>query len=427
MPRALLLAAVTLASGCSGPAGQSEGCQAYARCEASLDAKNGTNLAVTVHGPNGTCWKDPLSSAACDTDCKNALAAAQKAAATNRLPGCEPGGVPYDGGVLCAAGNGGCDAHADCVETAGTVACTCQSGYSGNGTTCTALTTNPVPGLTNLGPPNVNAGSPSTTVALTGTGFAPTATAFFGTVALATTFASSSSATAVVPASELTTPGTRAVTVVNPAPGGGTSNALPFTVNSVAQNPLPVVTGAAAPAQVHAGSQGLVIQLTLTPATALATTEVVVNATAVPTDVRQRASGVVRASIPAALLASAGPLNVDVRNPAPGGGTVGAGTLDVAATGHAVPGFTALAPSSAAAGAGTLSLTLTGTGFADGGTLRVRAFPDDVVLVPSIVTPTSASVNLPAAQLADAGSFPVVFVNPGPGGGFSAPRTFTVQ
>jgi len=38
----------------------------------------------------------------------------------------------------CASGNGGCDAHATCANTVGGRTCTCQSGYSGNGLSCTA-------------------------------------------------------------------------------------------------------------------------------------------------------------------------------------------------------------------------------------------------------------------------------------------------
>ena len=48
--------------------------------------------------------------------------------------------------------------------------------------------------------------------------------------------------TAVIPASLLTAPGSFSVTVNNPSPGGGTSNALSFTVTAVApviQNIVP--------------------------------------------------------------------------------------------------------------------------------------------------------------------------------------------
>jgi len=37
----------------------------------------------------------------------------------------------------CAVNNGGCHSRATCTNTAGSRTCTCRSGYSGNGFTCT--------------------------------------------------------------------------------------------------------------------------------------------------------------------------------------------------------------------------------------------------------------------------------------------------
>src|SRR5262249_58095767 len=59
----------------------------------------------------------------------------------------------------------------------------------------------------------------------------------------ATTFVSATQLTASIPASDLTTAGSASVTVVNPAPGGGTSGALTFTIT--AANPRPHLTAPA--------------------------------------------------------------------------------------------------------------------------------------------------------------------------------------
>jgi len=48
---------------------------------------------------------------------------------------------------------------------------------------------------------------------------------------LVTTYGSSTTLTATVPSSDIKTAGTASVTVVNPTPGGGTSNAKTFTIN----------------------------------------------------------------------------------------------------------------------------------------------------------------------------------------------------
>ena len=37
----------------------------------------------------------------------------------------------------CSAGTDNCDANADCTNTVGSYNCTCKSGYSGDGVTCT--------------------------------------------------------------------------------------------------------------------------------------------------------------------------------------------------------------------------------------------------------------------------------------------------
>jgi len=49
--------------------------------------------------------------------------------------------------------------------------------------------------------------------------------------ARSTTFVNSGKVTAKILASDIATAGTATVTVKNPAPGGGTSNALTFTIN----------------------------------------------------------------------------------------------------------------------------------------------------------------------------------------------------
>ena len=39
----------------------------------------------------------------------------------------------------CAKNNGGCHTNADCTNTPGSFTCTCETGYTGNGLTCTGL------------------------------------------------------------------------------------------------------------------------------------------------------------------------------------------------------------------------------------------------------------------------------------------------
>jgi hypothetical protein len=83
-----------------------------------------------------------------------------------------------------------------------------------------------------------------------------------------------------------------------------------------------------------------------------------------------------------------------------------------------VPTVTSLVPANANAGSGILLLTINGTNFAIGATVTFGS--DPAALVPVTNTGTVITVNIPAADLATGGMFPVVVTNPGPGGGPSA-------
>lgn len=91
--------------------------------------------------------------------------------------------------------------------------------------------TNPVPFVNQtLVPTSVAPGSPAFTLTVSGTGFAPASVVKWNGVSLSTTFVTKSKLRANVPASNVAVAKTASVTVFSPAPGGGTSNAVPFTV-----------------------------------------------------------------------------------------------------------------------------------------------------------------------------------------------------
>jgi len=90
---------------------------------------------------------------------------------------------------------------------------------------------NPVPFLNQpLVPTAVSPGNPGFTMHVSGTGFVSGATVNFNRTPLTTTFVDSEHLTATVPAADVASAGTAAVTVVNPGPGGGTSNVVYFQV-----------------------------------------------------------------------------------------------------------------------------------------------------------------------------------------------------
>jgi len=91
--------------------------------------------------------------------------------------------------------------------------------------TSTALAQNPVPLINQpLVPDAAKPGGAGFTLTVNGTGFVSGAVVNWNGSALATTFISDSQLTASVPAANIATASTASVTVVNPTPGGGSSN-----------------------------------------------------------------------------------------------------------------------------------------------------------------------------------------------------------
>src|SRR5690606_11356783 len=84
--------------------------------------------------------------------------------------------------------------------------------------------TNPIPATTSLTPTSATAGGPGFTLTVNGSNFIAGSVVRWNGANRATTFVSATQLQAAIPASDIATAGTATVTVVNPAPGGGTSN-----------------------------------------------------------------------------------------------------------------------------------------------------------------------------------------------------------
>jgi hypothetical protein len=94
-----------------------------------------------------------------------------------------------------------------------------------------SATANPVPFLNQpLVPTAVPPGNSALTLSVSGTGFVSGATVDFSGTPLTTTFVDSEHLTATVPAADIASAETASVTVVNPSPGGGSSNPVFFQV-----------------------------------------------------------------------------------------------------------------------------------------------------------------------------------------------------
>ena len=116
---------------------------------------------------------------------------------------------------------------------------------------------NPVAAITAITPGSAATGSADLALDLTGTGFVPSSVVAFNGIGLMTTFASGTEVKATLPAASLSTGSAGSVTIVNPAPAGGSSTAVAFDVN----NPAPALI-AVAPASLTAGATATTLDIT---------------------------------------------------------------------------------------------------------------------------------------------------------------------
>ncbi|MGB9073098.1 MAG: S8 family serine peptidase, partial [Terriglobales bacterium] len=183
----------------------------------------------------------------------------------------------------------------------------------------------PVPTLTDIAPKPVPLQVPiggledraSIIVTLTGTNFVAGSVARWNGSKLVTSVTSSTQLQATVPNTVMKL-GTAQITVVNPTPGGGTSNVLVVSV----VNPFPVIANA--PRFVGAGAPAFDLNIYgngFTP-----TSVVRWNGSDRPT---QSGSIIAVAAIPASDVASLGTAQVTVFNPAPGGGSSDPWTISI--------------------------------------------------------------------------------------------------
>lgn len=197
----------------------------------------------------------------------------------------------------------------------------------GDGTASTGGGSNPVPTITAISPTGVVAGSAAGfTLTVNGTNFLPTSTVNFGGTTPTTTLVNSTLLTAAIPAAAIASAGTLAVTVTNPAPGGGTSNMVSFAIDG-GTNPIPTISSLD-PSCAPVGAQAFT--LAVTGANFIPSSVIRWNGKDLPTTLN---GGPLLANIPANDIATAGTAAVTVFNPAPGGGVSNLVSFNIAAGG----------------------------------------------------------------------------------------------
>jgi hypothetical protein len=268
----------------------------------------------------------------------------------------------------------------------------------------------PVPQINSMTPTAVTAGSGTITLTVDGSGFVPGSVVRWDGSDRPTTFVSASRVTATITAASLSVGGTAQVVVFNAPPGGGTSNALTFTINS----PVPAITSLS-PASASVGGAGF--NLTVNGSGFVANSVIRWNGVNRATTFLSATQ--VRATIAAADVATIGTAQVTVFNPAPQGGLSNAQAFPIQ---YPVPAITTLVPASIVAGTGALVLTINGSGFVAGSVVRWNAADRPTTLVSA----SQLTASLTAADVAAPGNATVTVFTPAPGGGTSNGVTFTI-
>lgn len=202
------------------------------------------------------------------------------------------------------------------IAAVGTASLTVFNPTPGGGTTGAQTLTinNPVPTITTLSQTSILKDSAGFALTVNGTNFLNSSKVKWNGSDRATTFVSATQLTATIPASDLVAAGTTSITIVNPAPGGGSSNAVSFIVN----NPVPAITSLDPPSTYNTlpaftltvkgtgfiGPNGSIVRWNASdrPTTFVSSTEL-------------------KAAITEADIANVGTAIITVFNPTPGGGT----------------------------------------------------------------------------------------------------------
>ncbi len=182
---------------------------------------------------------------------------------------------------------------------------------------------NPVPAVSGVQPATMTAGSNGFTLTVTGSNFISNSVVRWNGAAKSTTYSNSTSLQASITAADVASAGSIQVTVYNPAPGGGVSNAMSFTVTAT-NNPVPSISSIS-PTSVSVGAAAFT--LTVRGSGFSSTSIVRWNGANRPTAFVN--SGELHASIGTSDVVSSIPVQVTVYNPAPGGGTSNAAQFTI--------------------------------------------------------------------------------------------------
>jgi phage tail sheath protein FI len=308
------------------------------------------------------------------------------------------------------------------AQNGGEVISADTSGGASAGLSFAVNAANPVPSISSLSPSSALAGGAAFELIINGANFVSGSTVTFnGQPLTPVNFVNSSQLTVEVPTSDIpAAAGPVSVVVSNPGPGGGpTPTGFAFAFSST--NPAPTVASISPTSVTLSGASSF--KLTINGGNFVAGSTVMFNGHAL-SPVSFVSPSELQANVPTAdLPATAGPVNVVVSNPTPGGGAAPAAIFTLNAT-NAVPTISSLSPSSVTMGVPqNLTLTVNGANFVTASHVVWNGNP----LATTYVSDTQLTAIVTPSLIAAAGAASVTVSSPTPGGGASAAFAFAIN
>jgi subtilisin family serine protease len=277
--------------------------------------------------------------------------------------------------------------------------------------------THPAPTITGTEPTHGRAAGDSMTLTVIGSNFSAFSVVRWNGANRPTRLVSTTKLTASIPASDLSVTGTAQVSVHTPGPGGGTSDAVTFTIDPPAA--LSVSSNAVAPSGT--------VTVTLTHGFGGERDWLGLLRTGAPAgDYLQWTfvgSGVTNRTWTVTMPDTPGTYEFRLFIGDEDTLAATSPTVTVDATLNPLPVATSLAPSSAQSGGSAFTLTVIGSRFVSGSIVRWNGANRPTTVVSS----TQLQAAIGAADIASAGTATVAVFSPAPGGGTSANLPFAIS
>ncbi len=258
---------------------------------------------------------------------------------------------------------------------------------------------NPLPQVSGISPSTVTTADSGRPITVTGTGFVSNSSVTWNGTNHTTSYASATQLQFYLSPADVAAAGSAQISVLNPAPGGGTTSPSKITIIY----PVPAISSLN-PAAAVAGGQSLILTVNgsgFAPSS-------IVQYNGAPRATTYVSSSALTIVVNATDIATPTTAQITVVTGAPGGGISAPAVLTI--NNYPVPAITSIGPTSVTVNSPDTLVTIQGSGFTAFSTVQVNG---SNVAVNSW-SPNYLFATLPAATLTTVGSLSVTVSNPGP-------------